>query len=222
MNGRYTIVFPIIVLAVLALITFWIDRTVQIPPSKMDGSSRHDVDYFLENFVTTKTDINGNLRNVLAATQMRHYPDDDSTELMRPRFTQYGENKPYTQIEGQKGFVSANGEMVEFKGNVTIVRQAFEGRGEMHLKTDYLKIFPNEDKAMTDSPVTITQDPKTVITGTGMTYDKTDQSFTLHQRVKVHYEKPKSDALPLPKEAASDKVNPNKATTKTATKKQGK
>ena len=220
MHGRHAIVFPLIVLGVLALITLWIDRTVKLPPMKLDGSSRHDVDYFLENFVTTKTDINGNLRNVLAATQMRHYPDNDSTELERPRFTQYGENKPYTQIEGQKGLVSANGEMVEFKGNVTIVRQAFEGRGEMRLKTDYLKIFPNEDKAETDRPVFITQDPKTVITGTGMTYDKTSQSFTLNQRVRVHYESPKSAAEPLPKPAASAKVgnNINNKVTKKSTK----
>ena len=217
MNGRSTIIFPLIVLGVLALITFWIDSTVQSDTKKIDGSHRHDVDYFVENFVTTKTDINGNLRNMLAAVEMRHYPDNDTTELIRPRFTQYGENKPYTQIEAQKGFVSSNGEEVEFKGNVIIVRQAFEGRGEMRLKTDYLKVLPKTEFAITESDVVITQDPKTVIHGTGMIYDKNEKNFVLQKRVRVHYEKPdtKSNASLLPKTAASAKVDTTEVANKT-------
>ena len=218
MKGRSPIIFTVIVLGVLALITFWIDNTVKLGITNKDGSNRHDVDYFVENFVTTKTDLNGNLRNMLAATEMRHYPDNDTTELERPRYTQYGNNKPYTQIEAQKGFVSSNGEVVEFKGNVIIVRQAFEGRGEMHLKTDYLKILPKTEYASTASDVVITQDPKTVIHGTGMIYDKNEQDFTLQKRVRVHYEKPdtKSAKPLLPKFVTSDKVNPTQTTNKVA------
>ena len=218
MKGRSPIIFPLMVLGVLAFITFWIDSTVKLGLPKMDGSNRHDVDYFVENFVTTKTDLNGNLHNMLAATEMRHYPDNDTTELLRPRYTQFGENKPYTQIEAQKGFVSPNGEEVEFKGNVIIIRQAFEGRGEMRLKTDYLKILPKTEYASTASDVEITQDPKTVIHGTGMIYDKNQQDFTLQKRVRVHYEKPNTkSALPLlPKAGTSDKVNPTELSNKAA------
>jgi lipopolysaccharide export system protein LptC len=217
MNGRSTIIFPLIVLGVLAFITFWIDRNVQSDTKKVDGSNRHDVDYFVENFVTTKTDAKGNLRNMLAAVEMRHYPDDDTTELIRPRFTQYGENKPYTQIEAQKGFVSANGEVVEFKGNVIIVRKAFEGRGEMRLKTDYLKVLPKTEFASTESDVVITQDPNTIIHGTGMIYDKKEKNFVLKKKVRVHYEKPntKSSTSLLPKQAARAKVSSTEVANKT-------
>lgn len=216
MNGRYSIVFPLIVLGVLALITFWIEQTVKSPTQNADGSSRHDVDYFVEDFVTTKTDLHGHLRNMLAAVEMRHYPDNDTTELIRPRYTQYGENKPYTQIEAQKGFVSANGEEVEFKGNVIIVRQAFEGRGEMRLTTDYLKVLPKTEFASTNSDVVITQDPKTVIHGSGMIYDKNEKNFVLQKRVRVHYEKPKSSSQLLPKIPASDKVKAEGGANQTA------
>lgn len=218
MNGRSSIIFPLIVLGVLAFVTFWIDSTVKSNAPKVDGSNRHDVDYFVENFVTTKTDVNGNLRNMLAAVEMRHYPDDNTTELIRPRLTQYGDNKPYIQIEAQRGFVSANGETVEFKDNVVIVRQAFEDRGEMRLTTDYLKVLPKSEFASTTSDVVITQAPKTVIHGTGMVYDKAQKNFTLQQRVRVHYEKPssKSNGPLLPKNAASDKVNPTEVKNNTA------
>jgi lipopolysaccharide export system protein LptC len=154
---------------------------------------------------------------MLAAVEMRHYPDDDTTELIRPRFTQYGENKPYTQIEAQKGFVSANGEVVEFKGNVIIVRKAFEGRGEMRLKTDYLKVLPKTEFASTESDVVITQDPNTIIHGTGMIYDKKEKNFVLKKKVRVHYEKrnTKSSTSLLPKQAARARVSSTEVANKT-------
>ena len=186
--------FPIIVLSVLAFITFWIDHTVKLKAAKIDGASRHDIDYFLENFVTTRTDSKGNVKHILAAVQMQHYPDDDSTELVRPRFTQYAENKPYTQIEGQKGFVSANGKVVEFKGNVVITRQAYAERGEMRVLTDYIKILPDEEKASTENQVTIIQGGTKVV-AQGMTYDKSTEDLTLNSRVKGHFENPKSATI---------------------------
>lgn len=190
MYGRPTILFPLALLALLALLTLWIDHSVRTPEQKSPGTTRHDPDYYLHNFVTSKTDAGGNLQYMLAATSMTHYPDDDSTKLERPKFTQYGVDKPYTQIEGQRGLVSGNGEVVEVMDNVIVIRQATEGKGEMRMLTEYIKIFPNKDLATTDRPVVITQAPKTVIHATGMVFDKKQQTVTLLKRVRVHYEKP--------------------------------
>jgi lipopolysaccharide export system protein LptC len=190
MLTRSTIFFPLILAGLLAIITFWINLAVEQQGPKIDGSNRHDPDYTMNNFVTTQTDITGKLRYVLAATEMLHYPDDDSTVLHRPRFTQYTTDKPYTQIEGLRGYISSDGEEIELVDNVKVVRQAFEGKGEMQLRTEKLIILPNQDLAKTNSPVVITQAPKTVIHGTGMIFDKKNQTMTLLSRVKVHYERP--------------------------------
>lgn len=190
MFTRSAIFFPLVMAALLALITFWISQTVEQQGNKIDGSNRHDPDYTMHNFVTTQTDENGKLRYILAATEMIHYPDDDSTVLQRPRFTQYTVNKPYTQIEGLRGYVSSNGEEVELVDNVKVVRQAFEGKGEMQVLTEKLLILPNQDLVKTDSPVVIKQAPKTVIHATGMVYNKKEQTVKLNKRVKVHYERP--------------------------------
>ncbi len=190
MPGRPTIFFPLGLVILLALITFWINLAVEQQGPKIDGSNRHDPDYTMNNFVNTQTDETGKLRYVLAATEMVHYPDDDSTVLQRPRFTQYTTNKPYTQIEALRGYVSSNGEEVELVDNVKVVRQAFEGKGEMQVLTEKLIILPNQDLVRTDSPVVIKQAPKTVITATGMVYDKKTQTVKLLHKVKVHYERP--------------------------------
>lgn len=190
MLNRPAIFFPLILAGLLAIITFWINLAVEQQGPKIDGSNRHDPDYTMNNFVTTQTDITGKLRYILSAAEMLHYPDDDSTVLQRPRFTQYTTDKPYTQIEGLRGYISSDGEEIELVDNVKVVRQAFEGKGQMQLLTEKLIIYPNQDIAKTNSPVVITQAPKTVIHGTGMIFDKKNQTVKLLSRVKVHYERP--------------------------------
>ena len=190
LGARSAIVFPLALLIFLAVLTFWINRTVQPPVPKLDGSSRHDPDYIMKNFVTTQTDIKGDLRYKLAAVEMRHFPDDDTTVLQRPRYTQFAIGKPYTQVEGLRGYVSSNGEEVQLVDNVKVTRQAFADKGEMTVETDYLKILPNQDLVTTESPVVIRQAPKTVIYATGMVYEKNKQTVTLLHKVRAHYEKP--------------------------------
>lgn len=190
MHGRSSILFPLALLALLAALTFWIDRTVQPPQPKRDGSSRHDMDYKLNNFSTTKSDLDGNPRYVLSATELIHFPDDDSTQLARPRFTQYFADKPYMQIQGQRGQVSSNGENVYFMDNVQVVRGAMPGRGELKVLTEYLHVLPEQEIAVTDRPVSILQAPHTVIHGSGMEYDKKQRTLKLSGRVRVHYERP--------------------------------
>ncbi len=190
MLTRSPIFFPLVLAILMAVITFWINLTVEQQGPKIDGSTRHDPDYTMNNFVTTKTDNTGKLRYVLAAAEMLHYPDDDSTVLQRPRYTQYTINKPYTQIEALRGYVSSNGEEIELVDNVKVLRQAFEGKGEMQVLTEKLIILPNQELAKTDSAVLIKQAPKTVIRAKGMVFDKKNQTIKLFNRVKVHYERP--------------------------------
>jgi lipopolysaccharide export system protein LptC len=222
--GKSAIIFPLVLLSTLALLTYWINQTVQPPAPRLDGSSRHDPDYIISNFVTTQTDVNGDLRYKLAAVEMKHYPDDDTTYLQRPRYTQYAVNKPYTQVEGLRGYVSNNGEEVQIFDNVKVTRQAFEEKGEMTLETDYLNIRPNDELVQTQSPVVIRQAPKTVIYATGMIYEKKNKTFTLLNKVRAHYEKPVSKAkvaktnTPEQNKIKENKINPSDSTKPNITK----
>lgn len=177
---------------------------------KLDGSSRHDPDYIMHNFVTTQTDVNGALRYKLAAEEMKHFPDQDSTDLIKPRFTRFAKDKPYTKLEGDTGNVSSDGEEVDVLGNVLVLREAFGEKGVMTIETDALKILPNEEYAATDRPVVIKQAPGTVVHATGMIYEQKQQTVTLLHNVRAHYEPPKAKAkkavLPDTKNGAPPKA----------------
>lgn len=187
---KSAILFPIALLGMLALLTYWINQSVQAPLAKLDGSSRHDPDYIVSNFETTQTDMNGALRYKLTAAEMKHYPDNDATSLLQPTYTQYAIDKPYTKVQGARGEMSSNGEVVEVFEQVKVTREAFEEKGQMTLETDYLNIRPKEELVTTPYPVIIRQAPNTVIYATGMEFDKKNKTTTLLHKVKAHYERP--------------------------------
>lgn len=196
MYGRPAIWFLLLLLALLAALTMWANVAVQLPASKKDGSSRHDPDYILHNFHTLKTDTQGNAKYMLAAVEMKHFPDDDTTHLVRPHFTQYLAGKPYTQVESQSGIVTSDGEQVYMTGKVKVVRAATPQRGEMTVLTEFLHITPDSEIAQTDRPVTILQAPKSVVHANGMVYNKKTGQLTLSKRTRAHYERPAAKGVP--------------------------
>jgi lipopolysaccharide export system protein LptC len=190
MKGLPATWFGLMLLALLAALTFWIDRAVQPPQPKRDGSTRHDADYIVTNFTSTRADPFGNPRYSLAGAEMRHFPDDDSTDLVRPRFALYALKKPTTQIIADRGQISSNGDNVYFMDNVKVIRAATATKGEMTVLTNYLHIMPQQDYVETDKPVVILQAPHTVIHATGLEFYKRLGIVKLKSHVKVHYEKP--------------------------------
>jgi lipopolysaccharide export system protein LptC len=178
----------ITLLALFAALTFWLDRVVQPPPPKNDGSTRHDPDFIVENFNALRYGEDGQPRFSLAATKMTHYPDDDSTHLERPHFTRFDARSAPLHALALRGLVSKDGEHTYLEDNVQIIREAFDSRSEMILRTSYLHIIPDKEVAMTDKAVTI-DDAHTHITGVGLKLDSKNSEFKLLSRVKVRYEK---------------------------------
>lgn len=185
-----TILFPLLILSVIALLTYWINVSVQPVQSKSDGASRHDPDYIVSNFISTQTDTFGALRYKLQSAEMKHFPDDDSTLLRKPIYTQYIKDKSYLQVEGTIGDVSGNGNDIKLYKNVKVTRAPYGEKQEMTLETDYLNILPNEDLVLTQRPVVIRQAPNTVVHANGMVYEKQKLTVTLLNKVRAHYEKP--------------------------------
>lgn len=190
MRSRVATWLPVVFLLLLASLTYWLDRMVQPPPPKSDGSTRHDPDYTVENFTATRMGLDGTPKHVLSAAKMVHYPDDDSTHLTKPYFTRYEKGSPPMHIQALTGLVSSNGEHVYFTGNVVVTREALGERSQMTLTTSYLHIIPDRDEALTDKPVVI-QDAHTIVNGVGLELNNKTQELKLLSRVKGRYDNPK-------------------------------
>jgi lipopolysaccharide export system protein LptC len=186
---KFSFTLPLVVLMFIALISFWIENYVQLP--KLSAPSKvklHQPDYFMENFVTRKTDKHGQLKSMLAATKLEHFYDDDSIHIERPRFSEFSGSAISNQIEAQKGLISAGGEVAEFFDHVIATRPKSNKSEAMSLQTQYLKILPNKNIATTPQFVRITQGDSSYMTGTGMTYNSETRDLSLNKNVRIHYQ----------------------------------
>ena len=189
MKDRLALWFPVGLLFLLALLTFWLDRVAQPGSYKSDGSHRHDPDYWVENFTATRMSPDGVPRHVLVAGKMTHYPDNDSTDLVQPHMTQYEAGLPPLHIQASSGKVSSNGEQVWFSGNVKVTREAGNGQSELTMATEYLHIIPDKDFAQTDRAVSV-RSADSWVTAVGMELDSKTRIIKFLSRVKAQHVKP--------------------------------
>lgn len=193
MNERLTTWMPLLLLAFLAALTFWLDRAVQPPALTRDVAARHDPDYVVEKLTALRMDPAGRVRQTLYAEKMTHYPDDDTTFLERPRLVAHNVGKAPVTISSREALVSGDGESVHFRHDVRVVRAPFQNASEMVMTTSYLNVIPDQDIARTDQPVRIT-DANTVVDAVGLELNSDTRVLKLQSRVRGTYHDPKKQS----------------------------
>lgn len=179
--GSGTRLFPVALMAALAGVTFWLDRTTLSDDNGNNGKYRHDPDYMVNNFHVRRFDADGALQHSLTAQRMLHYPDDDSTRVFAPRLTYH--RTPPTHLAADTAWLDKDGKHVELDGNVHIVRESIDDRPPTQIDTSVLYAAPDDEFAHTDAPVTITQG-RTVINGTGLETNNKTHISVLYGPVK--------------------------------------
>jgi lipopolysaccharide export system protein LptC len=192
---------PVLLLGSLAALTYWLDAQVQQQNPRRDGTQRHDPDLFIENFRASSFDIDGRLRQSLAAKRAEHYPDDDGVSFVAPALAVTDPGKPRMAVTADKGQVSGDRETVSFTGNVRATRDAMpatpaapatkkaKGRpaedatGPVTVTTEFLRVVPKQGKATTDKAVTIAE-PRGIIEGVGMELDNQAKTLTIKSSVR--------------------------------------
>ena len=186
MIERLATLFPLALLVLLAALTYWLDRAVQSPAAPRPTLLRHDPDYTVDKLLATRMDVNGRVRDTLYAQRMVHFPDDDSTELERPRFISHGKGAPLA-ITSQRALVSSNGGEIHFRGGVRASRAPYANNSELVITTEYLHVLPDDNIAKTDQPVVI-QDAAMTLNAVGMELNNETRVLKLNAAVKGVYQ----------------------------------
>ncbi len=189
---KLTLWLPVILLVIFAGITFWLDHVVQEPQARRDGMLRHDMDYMVENFSATRLNPEGKPIYVLTARKMVHYPDDESTHLTTPHFTQFEPPQPPLHISAKRGLVSKNGENVYFMDDVQVLREANSAQSALTLTTPYLHIIPDLHLAKTDKRIVIKENA-TTINATGLEINSKTRVAKLFSKVRAQYANPRQN-----------------------------
>lgn len=190
MNDRLITWSPLILVALLATMSFWLDRKVQLPAHRPDGSSRHDPDFIVEGFSAVKMNPDGTRRYALAAKRMVHFPDDNSTQLELPRLVYFDYQRAPVTIRSETAEAVQGGDDVFFRGDVQIIRSAYASNAELGLFTSFLHVIPDKDLAKTDKPVRMVEGNSTA-SSVGLEFDNVAREIKLLSEVKASYAIPK-------------------------------
>lgn len=174
--------FPLVVLGTLALLSFLLQSVVNQDVPRNDGKLRHDPDARAENFVVSRFDADGQLKYLLRAPYMEHYPDDDSSFIRAPDLRTFRRDGPPVDVRSDTALVTARGEVAHLQGNVRLDRPATDNLAAMEARTPELTVEVEAGLAHTDSPVDIRQG-RSWLKGTGMDLDNNASTMLLRSQV---------------------------------------
>jgi lipopolysaccharide export system protein LptC len=179
---------PALLLGGLAALTYWLDAQIQPQAPRIDGSSRHDPDVFIDNLRGVSFDAAGRPRQVLSAKRAEHYPDDGSVTLIGPALVVTDPERPKLSVSADRGSLAGDRETLALEGNVRATREAGPGKdgkdeGPATLTTEFLRVVPKKGLAETDRPVTI-EEPRGIIHSTGLKLDNEAKTLKLNSGVR--------------------------------------
>lgn len=186
---RVSIYLPLILMALLALATYWLVRNAPMmgaPDTPV--APRHEPDYFMRGFSIKTFDATGRLKNEIVGDEARHYPDTDTIEIDRARMKSVNPAGRVTLATADRALSNADGSEVQLFGNAVVTRQAAnDERGvrqpQLEFRGEFLHAFSNLERVTSNKPVTLTRDGDR-FTADNMDYSNLDRLMELKGRVR--------------------------------------
>lgn len=186
-----TRLFPLLLMASLALLTLWLDHQVRVEGGDHPSLRRHDPDYLVTNFTTTTYNRDGQAVTSLAAAQMQHYPDDDSTDVTAPRLVQSKPDQPRYTVEADRGQISREGDEIFLYDHVVLLRDADAKEPAAKMTTSFLHILRDRALVRTDREVQFQEEGR-FLTGRGMEYHTDTRELFLYADVRARFDPKKA------------------------------
>lgn len=175
--------FPVVVAVALAGLTLWLKQAVELPVERRDGKLRHDPDSIVEGLRAATFDPLGRPLHYLDADRLVHYPDDDSSHLVRPRVRYTPNDQPEMRAEAESGLMLGKQKEVRLFDRVRVVRLDSPGSPGWIATMQELTAFPDQGTVSSSSPFVFTQGAAH-IEGIGFAADQNVRTITLNSRVR--------------------------------------
>jgi lipopolysaccharide export system protein LptC len=186
---RFLLYLPLMVMAVLALGTYWLVRSTPAVVASLPERTRgHEPDYFMRQFSVKTYDTLGRLRSEVQGKEARHYPDTKWTEIDDIRIRSFDTEGRLTTASARNGMTNDGATEVKLMGNAVVVREAQPRAGgtaapRMEYRGEFLHAFMDSDVVTSNLPVELLRG-KDRFTGNSMEFDNGEQTLQLRGRVR--------------------------------------
>jgi lipopolysaccharide export system protein LptC len=162
--------------------TFWLLELMNRAGEEMQADMRmNEPDYIVERFSFVRLSKDGKPSYIISGDKLTHRPIDDSSEIDKPIVRSLAQDKPPMDIRSKTARVDDVNSRVTLREDVTIDRAAGDANKELHLETDKLVIYPDEDRMETDQPVRM-KSGGTTAQANGMRADNASRQLSLSGR----------------------------------------
>jgi lipopolysaccharide export system protein LptC len=180
---------PLVALALLAALAFWLNQTVSRAVAPQAASLKHEPDATAEDFSARQLGEDGSVRYTLQAKKMLHYPDDDTTHLEAVFFDGKPQDakqnvQPFS-VSAQTARMSKNADEVFLEGMVELIKEATPDSPRATVRTSKLRLVPDAGLAQTAEQVEMRSE-NSFITGKQFEYNNKTRTIKLAQ-VKASY-----------------------------------
>jgi len=176
--------YPLAVAALLAAGATWLEHATRSPEPVANVTVSQTPDFIAETVRITGFGKDGKLLYTLDSPHLAHSPATDSTSVEQPRLQLINQGR-LIWINADHGEVGPKGEQVDFTDNVEVEREGVSSDPPMRLFTSHLTVWPQDQRAISNVPVHITQG-KTHANARSLVADNVFGTMKLSGKVQMH------------------------------------
>jgi lipopolysaccharide export system protein LptC len=168
MLRRVLEIMPLLALACLAALTYWLLQQKVTLPGRAPTPVEHKPDYTLIDFTVRSFDEQGRPRTQLAGKQLDFYPDDETSNIDKPVVRSRNlETGALSQTVAARGLANRDGSEVQFFQSVVVTREGYVIAAKdkqpaqtippLEVKSEFLHIWTNEERMRSHLPTVVTR-----------------------------------------------------------------
>ncbi len=181
---RLTLYLPLAVMALLAMGSWWLVRSM---PELWSGPAhkqvRQDPDYQLAHFSTQVFNAQGRRTSQVSGDKARHYPETDELHIEGVRLLTVNDEGVELRATALRAIASGDGEKVTLLGNVRVLREAGAGSARLELRGEQLVALQRQEKLQSLAPVEILRGEDR-FTASRIDFDMKSGQYRLEGRVR--------------------------------------
>jgi len=181
---------PLILMAVLALATWWLVRNTPRPDEpRVPVAARHEPDYMMDGFTLQRFGADGALRVQVQGTHMRHYPDTDTIEIDDATIRAIGAQGNVTVASARRALSNGDATEVQLLGGARVRSEPGADKEAIEFNGEFLHAFLTTERLKSHLPVVVRQGPNEFRVA-WLEYDNLSRSARLGGPLRARFEPP--------------------------------
>jgi lipopolysaccharide export system protein LptC len=182
---RWPLLITITVGVFLAFGTFWLADVMQRTDEQLDAQAAgNEPDYIIEKFSFVRMTPDGKPRYLLYGDKLMHRPLGDVSDVSAPLLQNMAPGQAPMTIKAQSARILHQQKQVDLQGKVEISRPGSDTARALHMRTEALTVFPDEERMQTSARVDMALGAST-ISGVGMQANNATRQLAFSSRGQI-------------------------------------